>query len=92
MAHGLDITRIGVGVEQGLVLTLLFLLARLLFLAPPLFGGSLGEVYGAKIAKIIDFATTTGCPLIGIDDLQSELIEAIEAELALTEGLPEASA
>lgn len=33
-----------------------------------IFGGSLGEVYGAKIAKIIDFATTTGCPLIGIDE------------------------
>ncbi len=32
------------------------------------FGGSLGEVYGAKIAKIIDFATTTGCPLIGINE------------------------
>ena len=26
-----------------------------------IFGGSLGEVYGTKIAKIIDFATTTGC-------------------------------
>ncbi len=33
-----------------------------------IFGGSLGEVYGAKIAKIIDFATTTGCPLIGINE------------------------
>lgn len=32
------------------------------------FGGSLGEVYGAKIVKIIDFATTTGCPLIGINE------------------------
>ena len=33
-----------------------------------IFGGSLGEVYGTKIAKIIDFATTTGCPLIGINE------------------------
>ncbi len=32
------------------------------------YGGSLGEVYGGKIAKIIDFATTTGCPLIGINE------------------------
>lgn len=33
-----------------------------------IFGGLLGEVYGTKIAKIIDFATTTGCPLIGINE------------------------
>ncbi len=33
-----------------------------------IFGGSLGEVYGQKIAKIIDFATSTGCPLIGINE------------------------
>ncbi|GAA2179112.1 acyl-CoA carboxylase subunit beta [Brooklawnia cerclae] len=32
------------------------------------FGGSLGEVYGQKIAKIIDIATSTGCPLIGINE------------------------
>lgn len=32
------------------------------------FGGSLGERYGAKIARIIDFATSTGCPLIGINE------------------------
>lgn len=32
------------------------------------FGGSLGEVYGRKIAKIIDLATSTGCPLIGINE------------------------
>ena len=32
------------------------------------FGGSLGQVYGEKIVKIIDFATTTGCPLIGINE------------------------
>ncbi|WP_232549433.1 acyl-CoA carboxylase subunit beta [Propioniciclava soli] len=30
------------------------------------FGGALGQVYGEKIVKIIDFATKTGCPLIGL--------------------------
>src|SRR5207302_4299559 len=32
------------------------------------FGGSLGEVYGEKIVKLIDHALKTGCPLIGIND------------------------
>ncbi|SEP99368.1 acyl-CoA carboxylase subunit beta [Microlunatus flavus] len=32
------------------------------------FGGSLGEVYGEKIVKIIDFAIKTGVPLIGINE------------------------
>src|SRR6476659_2181896 len=32
------------------------------------FGGSLGQVYGEKIVKIIDFALKTGCPLIGINE------------------------
>jgi len=32
------------------------------------FGGSLGEVHGQKIAKIQDFALRTGVPLIGISD------------------------
>ncbi|WP_438822151.1 acyl-CoA carboxylase subunit beta [Kineococcus terrestris] len=32
------------------------------------FGGSLGEVHGAKIAKLQEFAATTGCPVIGIND------------------------
>jgi propionyl-CoA/long-chain acyl-CoA carboxylase carboxyl transferase subunit len=32
------------------------------------FGGSLGEVYGEKIVKLMDHALTTGCPLIGIND------------------------
>src|SRR5512140_1022680 len=30
------------------------------------FGGSLGEVYGEKIVKIMDLALKTGCPLIGL--------------------------
>jgi propionyl-CoA carboxylase beta chain len=32
------------------------------------FGGSLGEVYGEKIVKVMDLAMKTGCPLIGIND------------------------
>jgi propionyl-CoA carboxylase beta chain len=32
------------------------------------FGGSLGEVYGEKIVKIMDFALKTGCPLIGLNE------------------------
>ncbi|MGI4895210.1 MAG: acyl-CoA carboxylase subunit beta [Janthinobacterium lividum] len=32
------------------------------------FGGSLGEVHGAKIAELQDFAATTGCPVVGIND------------------------
>ena len=32
------------------------------------FGGSLGEVHGAKITKVMDFALRTGVPIIGISD------------------------
>ena len=32
------------------------------------FGGSLGEVYGEKIVKVMDLAVKTGRPLIGIND------------------------
>src|SRR5690242_6579438 len=32
------------------------------------FGGSLGEVYGEKIVKILDLAMKTGCPVIGINE------------------------
>jgi propionyl-CoA carboxylase beta chain len=32
------------------------------------FGGSLGEVYGAKIVKVMDHALKTGCPIVGIND------------------------
>ena len=31
-------------------------------------GGSLGEVFGQKIVKVMDYALTTGCPVIGIND------------------------
>jgi propionyl-CoA carboxylase beta chain len=32
------------------------------------FGGSLGEVFGEKIVKIMDLALKTGCPMVGIND------------------------
>ncbi|MGH3409963.1 MAG: acyl-CoA carboxylase subunit beta [Streptosporangiaceae bacterium] len=32
------------------------------------YGGSLGEVYGEKIVKVMDHALKTGCPIIGIND------------------------
>nr|WP_245997658.1 acyl-CoA carboxylase subunit beta [Streptomyces armeniacus] len=31
-------------------------------------GGSLGEVFGEKIIKVLDLAIRTGCPVIGIND------------------------
>jgi propionyl-CoA carboxylase beta chain len=33
-----------------------------------IFGGALGEVYGEKIVKVLDFAMKTGCPVIGINE------------------------
>jgi len=33
-----------------------------------IFGGSLGQVYGEKICKVMDLAVTTGCPIIGINE------------------------
>src|SRR6266699_3052052 len=36
------------------------------------FGGSLGEVYGEKIVKIMDHALKTGCPIIGINTVTGE--------------------
>src|SRR3712207_9257427 len=33
-----------------------------------IFGGSLGEVYGEKILKVMDLAIRTGCPIIGINE------------------------
>jgi propionyl-CoA carboxylase beta chain len=32
------------------------------------FGGSLGEVFGEKIVKVMELAMKTGCPVIGIND------------------------
>jgi propionyl-CoA carboxylase beta chain len=33
-----------------------------------IFGGSLGEVYGEKITKVMDLAMKTGCPILGINE------------------------
>jgi propionyl-CoA carboxylase beta chain len=33
-----------------------------------IFGGSLGEVYGEKICKVMDLAMKIGCPIIGLND------------------------
>ena len=33
-----------------------------------IFGGSLGQVYGEKICKVMDLAMKTGCPIIGINE------------------------
>jgi propionyl-CoA carboxylase beta chain len=33
-----------------------------------LFGGSLGEVFGEKIVKVMDLAVKIGCPVVGIND------------------------
>ena len=32
------------------------------------FGGSLGQVFGEKIVKVMDFAIKIGCPVIGLND------------------------
>jgi propionyl-CoA carboxylase beta chain len=32
------------------------------------FGGSLGEVYGEKILKVLDLAMKVGCPVVGINE------------------------
>ena len=32
------------------------------------FGGSLGEVFGEKMVKVMDLALKTGCPIVGIND------------------------
>ena len=34
----------------------------------PVFGGSLGEVFGEKIVKVMDLALKNGCPIVGIND------------------------
>jgi propionyl-CoA carboxylase beta chain len=34
----------------------------------PVFGGSLGEVMGEKMCKVMDLAAKIGCPVIGIND------------------------
>ncbi|MDA3648484.1 acyl-CoA carboxylase subunit beta [Saccharopolyspora indica] len=47
------------------------------------FGGSLGEVFGEKIVKVMDLALKTGCPLIGINDSGGARIQEGVAALGL---------
>jgi propionyl-CoA carboxylase beta chain len=46
------------------------------------FGGSLGEVMGEKICKIMDLALETGAPLIGLNDSGGARIQEGAASLA----------
>ena len=46
------------------------------------FGGSLGEVFGEKIVKIMDLAMKTGCPVIGLNDSGGARIQEGVASLA----------
>ncbi len=47
------------------------------------FGGSLGEVYGQKIVKVMDLAMKTGCPIIGINEGAGARIQEGVTSLAL---------
>ncbi|MEU7182884.1 MULTISPECIES: acyl-CoA carboxylase subunit beta [Streptomyces] len=47
------------------------------------FGGSLGEVYGEKIVKVMDFALKNGCPVVGINDGGGARIQEGVAALGL---------
>jgi propionyl-CoA carboxylase beta chain len=46
------------------------------------FGGSVGEVFGAKVSKVLDLAMQTGCPVICINDSSGARIQ--EGILALS--------
>jgi len=48
-----------------------------------IFGGSLGEVYGEKIVKVMDLAMKTGCPVIGINDSGGARIQEGVSSLGL---------
>jgi len=47
------------------------------------FGGSLGEVYGEKIVKVMDHAMKAGCPVVGISDGGGARIQEGVAALGL---------
>ncbi|HUV49014.1 MAG TPA: carboxyl transferase domain-containing protein, partial [Actinomycetes bacterium] len=46
------------------------------------FGGSLGEVFGEKIVKVMDMALKTGAPVVGINDSGGARIQEGVASLA----------
>lgn len=47
------------------------------------FGGSLGEVFGEKIVKVMDLAMKIGCPVVGINDSGGARIQEGVAALGL---------
>jgi propionyl-CoA carboxylase beta chain len=47
------------------------------------FGGSLGEVFGEKIVKVMDFAMRVGCPVVGVNDSGGARIQEGVASLGL---------
>ena len=47
------------------------------------FGGSLGEVFGEKIVKMMDFAMKVGCPVVGHNDSGGARIQEGVASLGL---------
>ena len=47
------------------------------------FGGSLGEVFGEKIVKVMDLALKTGAPVVGINDSGGARIQEGVASLAM---------
>jgi propionyl-CoA carboxylase beta chain len=47
------------------------------------FGGSLGEVYGEKIVKVMDHAMRAGCPVVGLNDGGGARIQEGVAALGL---------
>ncbi|WP_336920899.1 acyl-CoA carboxylase subunit beta [Aquipuribacter sp. SD81] len=47
------------------------------------FGGSLGEVFGEKIVKVMDLAARMGCPVVGINDSGGARIQEGVVALAL---------
>ncbi|HEY4948283.1 MAG TPA: acyl-CoA carboxylase subunit beta [Acidimicrobiales bacterium] len=47
------------------------------------FGGSLGEVFGQKVVKMMDVALQIGCPIVGINDSGGARIQEGVASLGL---------
>ena len=51
------------------------------------FGGSLGEVFGEKIVKVMDLAMKIGCPVVGINDSGGARIQEGVVALGLYAGI-----
>ncbi len=47
------------------------------------FGGSLGEIFGQKVVKVMDVALQIGCPIVGINDSGGARIQEGVASLGL---------